>query len=104
MKGKLRIAAKADKTYTISKAPYSQGLDPANILRQGYSRKEVADYLRDKREWVAEYDDRFFTKVKPGVYEQVEESNPFSDGLLFITEEKEPSDYGVSEEYFEDGE
>lgn len=87
MKGKQRIAAKANKTYAISKAPYSQGLDPANILHQGYSRTEVADYLRGKREWCEEYDDRFFTKVKPGVYEQVEESNPFSDGLIFITEE-----------------
>lgn len=98
MKGKQRIAAKADKTYTISKAPYSQGLDPANILQQGYSRREVADYLRGKREWVDDYPDRFFTKVKPGVYEQVEESNPYSDGMLFITEEKEPDEYFEEDE------
>ena len=102
MKGKLRIAAKADKTYTISKAPYSQGLDPANILQQGYSRTEVADYLRGKREWCEEYDDRFFTKVKPGVYEQIDESSPYSDGLIFISEEPEPSEYDVPEEYFDE--
>lgn len=101
MRGKDRIAIKAGKTYIISKAPYSQGLDPANILHSGYSRKEVADYLRGKREWCKEYDDRFFTKVKSGVYEQIEESNPYSDGLIFITEEQEPDEYDVPEEYYE---
>lgn len=104
MKGRERIHIKSLKSYTISKSPYSQGLAPSNILHTQYSRIDVANYLRGKREWAAKYEDTFFTKIKPGVFEQIDESNPLSDGILYITEEKEYDEFDVPEEYWNEEE
>ncbi len=63
------------------------------------TRKQWEQELKERKAYAAqqnggeEYDDRFFTKVKPGVYEQTEESNPYSDGLIFITEYREAEEY-----------
>lgn len=93
---------KADERYTISKAPYHAALDPAFILHEEVDRNYVADWLRGRREWVALYDDRSFTFCgNLWTFEQIDESNPLLDCILYIQKIVEPA-YVFGEDYAAD--